>query len=341
MATDDWTQNTSVADLRARGREFNFFQALRLLEGSEANDGAFSALRMKGENSAAFKVNFIEDVRIIERGSESELDLRVNGFNLSSQNGPLPDIFSELFYREEAEGNRGPNDFINIFNDRLLHSLFEMRKIFNPMLFNGSESDYPHKNLFEAVSGLPTNAALARRFPQRYGEFWKTFSVALANRRTNYSLLRNILTETLAVQVEIDPCNGSWRALPSAYRAKLGGASTLGSGGALGKKYWDQSSRINLQLFVNSRERCLALLPGGEEHPDFCHLASALVDGLYEINVEIILLWEKVPYAKIENDFRLGQTSWLRTERALKQAENFPKFVIKPSIFGTEKNEAA
>ena len=77
MATDDWTQNTSVADLRARGREFNFFQALRLLEGSEANDGAYSALRMKGENSAAFKVNFIEDVRISERGSESELDLLI------------------------------------------------------------------------------------------------------------------------------------------------------------------------------------------------------------------------------------------------------------------------
>ncbi len=60
MATDDWTQNTSVAELRARGQEFNFFQALRLLEGSEANDGAYSALRMKGENSKCNAFNLYD-----------------------------------------------------------------------------------------------------------------------------------------------------------------------------------------------------------------------------------------------------------------------------------------
>ena len=54
------------------------------------------ALRMKGENSAAFKANFIEDVRFNEQSSEAELDMTVNGFNICSQNGPLPDIFSEL-----------------------------------------------------------------------------------------------------------------------------------------------------------------------------------------------------------------------------------------------------
>ena len=72
MATNDWTQNTSVKDLRAMGQEFNFFQALRLLESSEEHDGAFSALRMKGENSAAFKANFIEDVQFNEQSSKSE-----------------------------------------------------------------------------------------------------------------------------------------------------------------------------------------------------------------------------------------------------------------------------
>ena len=341
MATNDWTQNTSVKDLRAMGQEFNFFQALRLLESSEEHDGAFSALRMKGENSAAFKANFIEDVQFNEQSSKSELNMTVNGFNLCSQNGPLPDIFSELLYREEAEGNRGPNDFINIFNDRLLHSLFEMKKIFNPMLFNGSKSDYSHKKLFEAVSGLPTNETLSEKFPQRYGELWKTFSVALANRRINYSLLRNILTETLGIRIKLEPCEGSWRELPKTYRAKLGSGLILGAGGALGRKYWDHSSRISLQLFVDSRDRCLALLPGGAEHQDFCRLASALIDGLYEINVEIVLLWEKVSNARIEDDFRLGQTSWLKTADASKRTENFPKFVIKPSITEADKNEAA
>ena len=341
MATNDWTQNTSVADLRAMGPEFNFFQALRLLESTDPKDGAYSALRLKGENSAAFKANFIEAVEISTNGEQPELKMLVNGFNLSGQNGPLPDIFSELFYREETSGNRGPNEFINIFNDRLLHSLFKMKKRFGLMLFNGSDSDGEHKKILESVSGLPTNQSLVEKLPRRYGEFWKTFSVALANRRINYSLLKNILTETLGIQISIEPGLGSWRELPREYRARIDGGARLGMGPGLGSRYWANSSRIGLRLFLDSRKRCLDLLPGGEEHTDFCQLVSVLVDGLHEVKVGLVLLWDSVPESRIEIDFRLGHTSWLKNTNSSVKTDSFPEFLISPSLDSNEMSEVA
>ena len=333
METDDWPQDPSVNRLLAAGEEFNFFQAIRLLEGAVSKSDQNLDLRFKGHNSAAFRPNFIEYVEDASTDKLKKLTVTVNGFHLLGQQGPLPDVFSEMLFREERDGNNGPTEFVNIFNDRILHTLYDVKKRFNPMLFNGSESDREHLMVFESITGIDPSSVLAKRLPTRFGPFWRIFSNMLANRRVNYSLILNVLRHVLEIEVEVIPCIGAWKKFPPDFQFRLDGSMQLGVNGGLGSRHWDNTARIGIKLRLDSIEQCDGLLPGGEIYGDFCALVSILTDGLYDIEVELVLAWHGIPKSFLSRKMKLGQTSWLRHSAEDPVDIRYPTFLITPGLY--------
>ncbi len=350
MGTNERSQSPCLELLERQGEEFNFFQAIRLLE---KIPGVKQNLHFKAVNSEAFHPNFIAgitqktDPNRKKSSSNSKTTISVNGFGLVGQQGPIPQCFSETLRRAFVEGPKGkeePEAFLNIFNDKLIALLYDIKKQFNPLLFNDLPAESSLYELLAAITGFST-LGLFDRLPLSSDQL-AAFTPIMANRRVDYSLLNNVLKTYFECELEIIPNQGAWRPLPQRYRAQLNcpgkqnPGSVLGQGIGLGKKYWDPQAAIAIKLNVQSMEQCLSLLPAdkqhpaGEQHQQLTSLFSFLSDGKYLLNVTLKIKWQDIPDSMLVKDssMRLGQTSWLHTGKNLSSRVAVPTFVIKPSL---------
>lgn len=350
MGTNERPQSPCLDLLEQRGEEFNFFQAIRLLENIPC---VKQNIRFKAVNSEAFHPNFIADItqksNLNEKNdsSSNKVTVSVNGFGLVGQQGPIPQCFSETLRRAFVEGPNGreePEAFLNIFNDKLVALLYDIKKQFNPLLFNELPVNSSLYELLAAITGFGT-LNLFSRLPLS-GDQLAAFAPIMANRRIDYSLLNNVLKNHFDCELEITPNQGAWRPLPKKYRAQLNitgkqnSGSILGQGIGLGKKYWDPQAAIAITINVQSLEQCLSLLPPNEQHPtgeqhqQLISLFSFLTDGKYSLFVTLKIRWQDIPDSLLVEDssMRLGQTSWLHTDKKLSSRLTIPTFVIEPSL---------
>ncbi|UAA40645.1 type VI secretion system baseplate subunit TssG [Paraneptunicella aestuarii] len=317
METVEWPQASSLDMLTAQAEEFNFYQAIRMLESSTDQHGKRFDISYEAVNTQAFKPNFIDDIEIDKHHRKAKVS--VNGFSIAGQQGPLPDVFAELLQREKNSGNKGPDAFINLFNNRLIKLLYDIKKQLNPMLFNDSVENSNTYDMLSAIAGHQT-MEVYDRLPL-CPEQLLSFASLLVGNRQNYSVLKNILETVFDCELEIEPCVGAWKKLPERYRTKLGDSTAiLGSGVGLGKHFWDNQAAIGLKMRVRSIEYCHKLMPNGSLHNILASMLSMLTDGLYQINVELELNWETIPLSDFSNGIPmyLGHSSWLRGRVSLK-----------------------
>ncbi len=361
MAADERSQSSCLGLLQQQGEEFNFFQAIRLLEKVAIPD---QKIRYKAINSEAFHPNFIAEIKKdalnnkLTKNHKNNITVSVNGFGLTGQQGPIPQCFSEMFRRATVSGKKGaedPHAFLDIFNDKQISLLYEIKKHFDPMLFNEAPRESSLYKLLSSICGF-NNLNIFDRLPVSSDQL-TAFAPIMANRRTDYSLLYNILKTYFNCDVKITPNQGAWRPLPLCYQGQCYQAqlktnnqqtsrSTLGKGMGLGKKYWDNQAAISIDINVPDIKTCLNLLPGGEEYKMFKGLISFLTDAKYMIYVKLLINWKDIPKSKLNPDtqLKLGQSSWLNSHQTVTARVNHPQFVIYPSIehqFATDKAEAA
>jgi type VI secretion system protein ImpH len=325
MSANERSSDDYLTLLEQQGEEINFFQAVRLLEKALAPD---PELRFKVMNSDAFNPNFVAGIKKKKVAHDKySATVSVNGFGVTGMQGPVPQCFTEMLQRAEIKGQKGsedPNAFLDIFHDRILNLLYDIKKQFNPMLFNEQAEEHSIYTLFSNMSGFNL-LNLFERLPIQKAEL-SSFAPVMANRRVDYSLIVNVLKNFLKLDVKLIPNQGAWRNLPDDVQAKLSSDKTclsslqsigLGKGIGLGNKYWDNQAAIKLQINVNTFEDCHQLLPNGEKHNELCSLISFLTDGKYHIYVELLINWQQIPVTKLttKKQLKLGQTSWLHDGR--------------------------
>ena len=339
MASQKRTSDPDLSLLQSQATELNFFQAVRLLEPSLDKD---HQLRFKVENSDAFQPSFIAGVSHQTRRNKKITTVRVNGFGTTGMQGPVPQCYSEMLQRAEVRSHNGPEDpqsFLDIFHHRLISLLYEIKKHFNPLLFNEQPGNSELFQLFSSVCGL-NMLDVFDRMPVSSDQL-AAFAPVLANRRVDYSHVRNALGRYLDCEVKITPNQGCWKTLPGDFRAKLGrqGLSGvqeqgLGHGVGLGKRYWDNQAAIALTVNVKDIEQCRDLLPGGCEHKKLRAMLSFLTDGKYQFHVQLVIQWQQIPDSQLNQrtPLRLGQTAWLKPATTQPDSFDLCRFVVNPSI---------
>lgn len=349
MAANERSQSSCLGLLQQQGKEFNFFQAIRLLEKVTVAD---QKIRFRAVNSEAFHSNFIAGIEQENSNlgshikATNRITVSVNAFGLTGQQGPIPECYSEMIRRATVAGKNGAEDpqaFLDIFSDKQIGLLYEIKKHFNPMLFNEIPTESSLYTLLSSISGFNT-LNLFDRLPIERDQL-AAFAPVMANRRTDYSLIRNVLKNFFGCNVTIIPNQGAWRALPRRYQAQLtinsrpinsqsSSRAELGKGMGLGRKYWDNQAAITLLINVPSIEKCLAMLPGGQEHQTLSALITFLTDGKYFIYVTLKINWKDIPKSQLNSEckLRLGQTSWLKNQPDSDPEINYPDFIIMPSL---------
>jgi|GEM_PF-2009650 len=346
--------------LQEQAEEFNFYQAIRMLESVLKKQPEPAKLHFKAVNSQAFTPNFLADINRkvhepvhsstsanIQDQSQSQfqsqsqshetVEVSVNGFGLGGLQGPLPDVFSELLQRESFEGNSGAEAFLNLFNHRVISLLYSIKKELDPMLFNDSPYENPGESrLLKAAAAMTGFSTLdvQERIPLRIDKLLSFVTLLIGNRQ-NYSSIKNIVETLFDCSVAINPCEGAWKKLPKRYQSRLGHRKTkLGSGIGLGEHYWDNQAGIGIVMQLKSLQTCYNLLPQGCWHQALTAILSLLTDGRYRVNVTLKLDWEAVPLSVLtkRRAMHLGSTSWLKETDSPRDDLTFPEFTVHPSL---------
>lgn len=327
-----------IAELAANPYGFNLFQAISLLERSQAHlaplgrgDGRHEAVRLTGAVSLGFPGS---DIARVSLGPDFKgpYALSTGVMTLAGAHGPLPLPLTETVIARTAAKDHATADFLDIFNHRFLSFLYRSRKKHGMGLNWQSPQSSALASCLDHLSSLGLKAGL--HAPG--GEVsWLRHAGLVGGAPRSMSGLLALVSDRFGLRAQGTQFRGGWRSLEPVDVRVLGGQSgpRLGSTAVLGTRVWDQSAGITLELAGLSMARLQALLPGAAEHALLGWTIRRYLQS--EVTVEIALSPQagrhKPAVLGSTDGPRLGWTSWLvsaRPEQCLPAA----RFTLQESV---------
>jgi type VI secretion system protein ImpH len=326
MAGAERRAGNSVRSIFARGPEFDFYQAVRLLTlfscdrfrvGHVARPTR-EVVRFTADNTLRFPVNTV--ARITPAGSDPPT-MVLSFFGLTGPNGILPLSYTEYVCQRIAAGDRTLADFLDIFNHRLasfVYRAWEKHRVYVSYESAAvrNEEDRLSGYLF-AVIGLATRGLRDRLRIPDYALL--RYAGLLAQRPRSAWAVRTILSEYFKAPVTIEQFTGQWSDISPDDLCVLEGEgdhNALGTAAA-GDAVWTAQSRFRVRLGPLSLAQYLQFLPDQPAFHTLRDLASFLVDHMLDFDVQLILQREEIPDFELSDDGaavpRLGLLGWLKT----------------------------
>ncbi|WP_374248895.1 type VI secretion system baseplate subunit TssG [Thermomonas sp.] len=317
--------------LQAQPGRFGFFQSVRLLYAEHGFDGRGTGarpgpLRFTTPASLAFPPSELASVE----QADGHTRVCVNFMGLTGPSGVLPRSYTELLIARKLGRDRSAQDFLDIFNHRLI-ALFWLAwakhrpEIGRQFGFNNSVLRY-----LEHLVGLGTPALQARLHPVRRNgtdaqkplpaAAMAYFSGLIAQRPHGERAIAQVVSAVVAAPVQASGCLGTWQPVPADARTRLGRSShRLGDGCMLGQRYWDRQTTLRLTIGPLPRARFNALLPRGTQLGDVIELSRFLTGLALDLRVRLSLRADEVPPLRLgargEDRPQLGWNTWLRGRR--------------------------
>lgn len=324
MGTDERPAAGALVErLVAKPQGFNLFQAISLLERASPmlapvgrGDGETESVRLNSVVSLGFQPSDVSKVSVGREGAEA-WTLSTPVLSLAGAHGPLPLPFTEMVLERSAARDHATADFLDIFNHRFLAFLFRSRKKHHMGLNWQSPQSSSLAACLDALSALGLKAATGA--PEGESN-WLRHAGLLGGAPRSMSGLLAMLSDRLAVTARGKQFCGGWRNLEPRDVARLSGrtparAPRLGRSAVLGRRVWDQSAGISLELSGLPVRRLKRLLRGGEEHELLRWMVRRYLQ--QDVGVEMVLRPQERdvrPSTLGEKDaLLLGWTSWLVT----------------------------
>jgi type VI secretion system protein ImpH len=293
-----WHRHAVTRRLFERGHEFDFFQAVRLLQRMEPGRAGVGrggtpqaeAVRFRARTSLSFPPSAIYELR---RPTQSEpVPVMVQAFmGLTGPSGVLPRHYTELLYKIERDvrtpEKHALRDWFDLFNHRfvsLFYRAWEKYRFY--VAFERGEYDGPEPDPFTSalysLIGLgvrPLRGRLrvaARDGVDEYGEPRQRvvariedlvllhFSGLLAHRPRSAVTLEAMLQDYFQVPARIDQFQGQWLQLGLSSRTSLDGDrgnNQLGRSAVAGDRVWDRQSKFRVRLGPMTYAQFTAFLP--------------------------------------------------------------------------------
>jgi type VI secretion system protein ImpH len=291
--------------LQAQPGRFGFFQAVRLLYGANGFDGRGSGarpgpLRFVTPASLAFPVSELASID----GHDRDTRVCVNFMGLTGPSGVLPRSYTELLIARRLDRDRGAQEFLDIFNHRLVALFWLAWAKHRPEI--GRQFGFQNSVLryLEHLVGLGTPALQARLHP---GSRTSAAKRAIAQ----------VVSAVVGAPVEARGCLGTWQTITDEARTGLGrNGHQLGAGCVLGARYWDRQTTLRLTVGPLRRDKFNALLPRGERLGDVIELTRFLTGLALDLRVRLSLRADEVPPLQLgargADRPQLGWNTWLR-----------------------------
>lgn len=337
-----------IQDLFDHPQQFDFFQAVRLLQVAVAQDSNHpfpssvgsdpgphtESIQFKALPSLSFPAGDIASLKQAGKTPLAESDLHgqaqmiVSFMGLTGPGGVLPQHYTTLLIERAHPKHKDATlrEFFDLFNHRVI-SLFyrawekyRLPLVYEQQLQNGErESDLFTKCLFSLV-GLQTEG-LRYRFPFD-DQAIISFGGHFAARCRNATGLQQVLSEYFEIDIEVEQFVGQWLMLPEDSQTTLPGSrhpsgrnTALGTETVIGSRVWDVQSRIRIILGPLKLKKFQQFVPGQDQLEMLQEMARFYVGGDIDFDVQVILHKDEVPPCRLSSDNtvqpRLGWNTWL------------------------------
>lgn len=293
--------NTVIADLFEHPFDFDFFQAVLVLErfGETQSSSAASAtslftppkeqpLRYRVSHSLAFPNNVIDAIDWVSE--DQQVSMEVNFMGLTGPSGILPRYYTERLERIAAlppHRHRATlSEWLDTLNHRLVSLFFAAwaKYRFPAAMFRerqASQGEQASAKLFRvalsAVAGIDPQAPQARLSgaqtpPQaspgsRYRDDLLAVAGMLGQKPVNAANLASMASLAIGVPVKVAQFEGCWIELPESSQTRLGESGCrLGQSTLLGERIWTREQKIRLNIGPVSQAQFTELLPPTNAH---------------------------------------------------------------------------
>lgn len=328
-----WGKETAVEDwLFAEGHRFDFFQAVRLLEiiqthrgerllpPAQGADPSKEIIHFRSAVKLGFPASDIANVRRTRDLPQREqpktpTEMTVNFLGLAGGLGALDIPSTELVLQRTKQNDKALEDFLDIFNHRLVSLLYRIRKHHRVGLGSATPGEDLVARYLYSLIGMRTPRLQGRMQVRDRALLY--YAGILAQQPRSMAGLKRILTDYFQVDVEINQFVGKWCDLDE------GQWTTLGESGAnqrlgrdpvvLGTRVWDQHARFEIQLGPLGLQDFKDFLPTEWRFGVLYDLVRFYINDEFDFNVRLILKIEEIPPVELVSDAEpaLSWTSWL------------------------------
>jgi type VI secretion system protein ImpH len=329
MASAEWGTDRPVTDLLlSAGHEFDFFQAVRLLERTSRDrrqvgltaEPAAEVVRFHAEPSLAFPASAIAK---IEKNSAGPPHMVVTFLGLMGCKGALPDYYTELAADELHDGKPALADFLDLFNHRLISLFYRAWEKHHFVVgyerAHGSEgkedafTSYLFALIGMGTKGLHQRLAVPDESLLRYAGL-------LAQRPHSASALASMLRDYFAVPVRVEQFRGVWHMLEEQDLCRLGAnrsSSQLGLGTVAGDAVWNCQAQIRVSFGPLHLDDFQEFLPDGTAFRRAASLIQLFTGDGLQFEIQPVLMADEVPSCTLIDSGegpRLGWSGWLKTQ---------------------------
>lgn len=313
-------------------RQLSFFQAVRLLEmrvarllpghvpvgaGPVTREG----LRFKVSTALDFPTTDLASVGWLTEpdGTAQRVALTTHFLGLVGASSPLPLAYAQEVLQDE-ETHPQLRDFLDVFHHRLLSLLYQSWRVHRPEVSGLTGGDGLVAALGELV-GLPPLTPDAEASLRFMGLF------SLSTRPGEGLAL--LLRQSLGLPVTVVPLRLRRVEIPASERVRFGGAERrhrLSRNLVLGRRIWDRSGAIRLELGPLTRGQLEAFAPGGKLLPRLRALVGHYLAQPLDVQVVLRVPPGELPRVRLggPHKTRLGRLAvltrareevWVRVEK--------------------------
>lgn len=310
MAREDRSAEAVMSrdPLVADGRDYAFFQALRLLRLRFSGDQAFQdGVRIRPRLGLGFPER---DIESIERDEEGRYRLEANFFGLYGITSPLPTFYTEDLIDEHLQGRSASRDFLDILHAALYPLLFRAWEKHRLWMAIGERRDLGRLNLLRSLLGL-ADAGLEWR--QQAPELMRYAGIFNQFPRSALGLERLIATALDGDPVEVVPCVETQVPIDAEARCLLGvQGNVLGQDSLLGQYVSDRTSSLDIRVGPLTALRFHLLLPGAGLYKRVERLAALYLQTPIECRLVLSLKQDEQRSPTLGDGWqRLGLNTWL------------------------------
>lgn len=310
-------------DLLTQGREFSFFQAVRLLRHLRPRRGEPSgdvepAARVRPNLSLAFPSADIDRITEMEDDGATRYEIVANFLGLYGTSSPLPTFYTEDLLLEDGQDESVSRDFIDIFNQRLYQLLYRTWTRSRWFLQVAEENDPIYLERLYCLLGLG-HAALRRDMPQarlllRYIGLLSQFPRSAAGLT---ALLQDALND---VPISIIPCIARLAEIPVEQRLAMGVANNcLGLDSIVGEQIEDRMGKFRIRIGPLSQADFLRFTPGHVDYDLLIRLTDFYISEPLAYEMELILAADQARTVRLGDASRsmLGVSAWVFSDESL------------------------
>ncbi|CCN36822.1 conserved hypothetical protein [Vibrio nigripulchritudo SO65] len=279
------------------------FESLHLIEQfllkSESNLGtdhlpSQENIELKVAQQLGYEIG--EFTKIKPKHNQS-LIVMTNLIGLTGENGVLPKHYSELILQRLKADDPTLQDFLDIFNHRILSLFYRTWQNFQPTVQHRRVSQNTFSPWDQVLTSLTGN--LGDRAIHWGGLFGKPVK--------SRGAIQACLESLSGCEVEIHDFKGKWMQLTDDEQTRLcskkmpeGQFSELGRGASLGQKAWNVNAGFTVEFTAKGQDQVHGMMPKGERITEIKALCQDLLGETASIEWTLTAEYKHLPKVQLK-----------------------------------------